>query len=144
GLLPMFRQNQGNGGKLLPLGIAISDYLDGLFEDGCGPEVVGALLARLADRDDWERCELHPLCAGSPLLEARVPPGCTNEVVAFEPCRVLEIPPGARQLREIIPSGMRAKFRQAERRAEQTGRVGFETATSANFAEILDAFFRLH
>src|SRR5690606_38114319 len=38
GLLPMFRQNQGNGGKLLPLGIAISDYLDGLFEDGCGPE----------------------------------------------------------------------------------------------------------
>src|SRR5690606_11732104 len=144
GLLPMFRENQGNGSKLLPLGIAISDYLDGLFEDGCGPEVAGALLARLADRDDWERCELHPLCAGSPLLEARVPPGCTNEVVEFEPCLVLQIPPGARQLREIIPSGMRAKFRQAERRAGQTGRVGFETATPANFAEILDAFFRLH
>ena len=34
GLLPMYLQHEGDGGKLLPLGIAISDYLDGLFEEG--------------------------------------------------------------------------------------------------------------
>jgi CelD/BcsL family acetyltransferase involved in cellulose biosynthesis len=144
GLLPLYRQHDGEGGKLLPLGIAISDYLDGLFEERAGVMVAEAMLRHLAGRDDWRRCELHPLCASSPLLEACTPAGCIDEVPKFEPCLVLELPPGARQLRDIIPSGMRAKFRQSERRAEQTGRVSFETATAANFPQIIDAFFRLH
>jgi CelD/BcsL family acetyltransferase involved in cellulose biosynthesis len=142
GVLPMYLQHES--GKLLPLGIAISDYLDGLFEEDDAPALAGAMLRRLTDHRDWRRCELHPLRTGSPLLEARPPPGCIDEVLEFEPCLVLEVSPGARHLRDVIPSGMRAKFRQAERRAEQTGRVSFETATAADFAEILDAFFRLH
>ena len=142
GLLPMFLQHEG--GKLLPLGIAISDYLDGLFEEGCGSEIAGGMLRRLAERHDWRRCELHPLRAGSPLLEARAAPGCSDEVLEFEPCLVLEVPAGARGLREVIPSGMRAKFRQAERRAEKAGRVSLETATAATVSEILKAFFQLH
>lgn len=141
GLLPLYLQ--GEGGKLLPLGIAISDYLDGLFEDDEAPAVASALLQRLTERRDWQDCELHPLRTSTPLLEARAPPGCSDEVVEFEPCLVLETA-RARHLREAIPSGMRAKFRQAERRAEQIGRATFETATAANFPEILDAFFRLH
>lgn len=144
GLLPMYRQHERDGGKLLPLGIAISDYLDGLFEDGCSPEVADAVLRRLTDRDDWRDCELHPLRAGSPLLAARAPPGCSDEMLAFEPCEVLDVASGARDLREIIPSGMRAKFRQAERRAAKAGRVRFETAAAASLAEILEAFIRLH
>ena len=63
GVLPMYLQNEG-GGKLLPLGIAISDYLDGLFEEGCGREIAEAMLRRLAERRDWRRCELHPLRQG--------------------------------------------------------------------------------
>jgi CelD/BcsL family acetyltransferase involved in cellulose biosynthesis len=102
------------------------------------------MLRRLAGRDDLRRCELHPLRAGSPLLYARASLDCFDENCEFEPCLVLEVPPGARQLRDVIPSGMRAKFRQAERRAEQAGRVSFETATPGNYSEILDAFFRLH
>ena len=73
------------GGKLLPLGIAISDYLDGLFEEGCGLEIAEAMLRRLTERQDWRRCELHPLRQGSPLLEASAPPGCADEVLEFEP-----------------------------------------------------------
>jgi CelD/BcsL family acetyltransferase involved in cellulose biosynthesis len=143
GLLPLYLQHERDGGKLLPLGIAISDYLDGLFEAGSGPEVADAILRCLAGRDDWRACELHPLRAGSPLLAARAP-GCSHEILEFEPCQVLEVPPGARDLREVIPSGMRAKFRQAERRATKAGRVRFESATAASVAEILEAFFRLH
>jgi CelD/BcsL family acetyltransferase involved in cellulose biosynthesis len=142
GLLPMYLQHESD--KLLPLGIAISDYLDGLFEEGCGPEVAGGMLRRLAERDDWRRCELHPLRSGSPLLTAPLPLGCIDEVLEFERCLVLEVPAGARCLREVIPSGMRAKFRQAERRAAQAGRVSFETATAASVAEILEAFFQVH
>ncbi len=143
GLLPLYLQHERDGGKLLPLGIAISDYLDGLFAAGSGLEVAAAILRRLADRDDWQACELHPLRAGSPLLAARAP-GCRDESLAFEPCQVLDVPPGARDLREVIPSGMRAKFRQAERRAAKAGRVRLETATAASLAEILEALFRLH
>jgi CelD/BcsL family acetyltransferase involved in cellulose biosynthesis len=142
GVLPLYLQDEG-GGKLLPLGIAISDYLDGLFAGDDAPPVASAMLRRLTDRRDWRRCELHPLRAGSPLLAATAPPGCADEVLEFEPCHVLETA-GSRQLREAIPSGMRAKFRQAERRAEQAGRVSFEAATAASLAEILEAFFRLH
>jgi CelD/BcsL family acetyltransferase involved in cellulose biosynthesis len=141
GVLPMYLQHES--GKLLPLGIAISDYLDGLFEEDDAGTIAGVLLGRLTDREDCRRCELHPLREGSPLLDAPAPPGCSDEVVKFEPCLVLETA-GARHRREAIPSGMRAKFRQAERRAEQAGRVSFETATAESLAELLDAFFRLH
>jgi CelD/BcsL family acetyltransferase involved in cellulose biosynthesis len=144
GVLPMYRQDADEGGKLLPLGIAISDYLDGLFDDDHGPAAADAMLQRLADRDDWRRCEMHPLRAGSPLLEARAPPGCRDEVLEFEPCLVLEVPAGARGVREVVPRGMRAKFRQSERRAAHAGRVRLEAATGASVAEFLEAFFRLH
>jgi CelD/BcsL family acetyltransferase involved in cellulose biosynthesis len=144
GLLPMYRQHAIAGGKLLPLGIAISDYLDGLFEEGIGLVGAEAMLRRLAERGDWQRCELHPLRVGSPLLDARVPPGCADEVLAFEPCVVLEIPAGARDLCDVVPSRIRGKLRYFGRRAEQAGRVGFETARGATLSEFLEALFRLH
>jgi CelD/BcsL family acetyltransferase involved in cellulose biosynthesis len=143
GVLPMYLQDEG-GGKLLPLGIAISDYLDGLFEEGCGREVAEAMLRRLAERHDWRCCELHPLRKGSPLLDAGTPPGCGDEVVEFEPCLAVEIPAGARALSDVLPRKIRANLRAFRRRAEQAGRVSLETATAATLTELLDALFRLH
>ena len=144
GLLPLYLQHESEGGKLLPLGIAISDYLDGLFEEGVGVMAAEAMLRHLAGRDDWRRCELHPLRAGTPLLETRAVPGCTDEVVAFEPCLVVEVPAGARELRDVLPSKMRDNLGNYRRRAERAGRVSFETADAATLAEFLDALFRLH
>jgi CelD/BcsL family acetyltransferase involved in cellulose biosynthesis len=144
GLLPAYLQHADQGGKLLPLGIAISDYLDGLFEGGVGPVAAEALLWHLAEREDWGRCELHPLCAGSPLLEAAMPPECTDEVLAFEPCLVLMIPAEARDLCDVVPSRIRGKLRYFGRRAEQAGRVSFEMASVATLAELLEALFSLH
>ncbi|MCE3248949.1 MAG: glycosyl transferase, group 1, partial [Geminicoccaceae bacterium] len=34
GLLPLYLLHEPDGTKLLPLGIAVSDYLDGVFEAG--------------------------------------------------------------------------------------------------------------
>jgi CelD/BcsL family acetyltransferase involved in cellulose biosynthesis len=142
GLLPMYRQHGSS--KLLPLGIEISDYLDGVFAEGDAAAVASALLRRLADRRDWRRCELHPLRQGSPLLEARVPPGCDDQILEFDPCPVVEIPAGARDLDAVLPGKIRANIRYYRRRAEQAGRVSFETATAATLPEFLDALFRLH
>jgi CelD/BcsL family acetyltransferase involved in cellulose biosynthesis len=144
GLLPLYRQREGEGGKLLPLGVAISDYLDGLFEEGCGMEIAEAMLRRLMECQDWQRCELHPLRQGSPLLEARAPPGCTDDVLEFEPGLAVEIPAGARELSQVLPRKIRANIRYFLRRAEQAGRVSFETATLDTLPELLDALFRLH
>jgi CelD/BcsL family acetyltransferase involved in cellulose biosynthesis len=144
GLLPLYLQQTRERGKLLPLGIAISDYLDGLFEEGYGLEAAGAMLRRLVGRDDWRRCELHPLRRGSPLLDARAPSGCSDEVLAFEPCLVVEVPTGARELREVLPSKIRNNLANYRRRAERAGRVAFETATAATLFEFLEALFRLH
>jgi CelD/BcsL family acetyltransferase involved in cellulose biosynthesis len=144
GLLPLYRQHEGEGGKLLPLGIAISDYLDGLFEEGLEVIAAEALLRDLAKRDDWRCCELHPLRAGSHLLEARVPPDWTNEVVEFEPCLAVEVPAGARELRDVLPSKIRDNLGNYRRRAERAGRVTFQTATAGTLSEFVEALFRLH
>jgi CelD/BcsL family acetyltransferase involved in cellulose biosynthesis len=144
GLLPMYRQPATLGGKLLPLGIAISDYLDGLFEEGIALVAAEAMLQRLAERDDWGRGELHPLRAGSPLLEARAPPSCSDQILAFEPCIVLPIAPGAQELREVVPTRIAGKLRYFGRRAEEAGRISFETATAATLPEALEALFSLH
>ena len=95
-----------------------------------------AMLRHLTERHDWRRCELHPLRAGSPLLEARVPPGCTDEVLAFEPCLVVEVPPGARELKDVLPRKIRANLGYFRRRAERVGRVSFETATAATLVGV--------
>jgi CelD/BcsL family acetyltransferase involved in cellulose biosynthesis len=144
GLLPLYLQHESEGGKLLPLGIAISDYLDGLFEEGLGVRAAEAMLRHLAGRDDWRRCELHPLRPGTPLLEGRAPPCCIDEVLDFEPCVVVAIPADARNLCDVVPSRIRGKLRYFGRRAEQAGRVRFETATAATLSEFLEALFRLH
>jgi CelD/BcsL family acetyltransferase involved in cellulose biosynthesis len=145
GLLPLYLQNDSEGGKLLPLGIAISDYLDGLFEEGCGAIAAEAMLRHLAERDDWSCCELHPLRAGSPLLAARVPANCAAETLAFEPCLAVEIPTGARELKDFLPSKIRDNLGYFRRRAERLGQVSFETAVTAGaLSEFAEALFRLH
>jgi CelD/BcsL family acetyltransferase involved in cellulose biosynthesis len=144
GLLPLYLQHESEGAKLLPLGIAISDYLDGLFDEGRGVMAAEAMLRHLAGRDDWRRCELHPLRPGTPLLEARAPPGIADEVLTFEPCLVVEVPAGARELRDVLPSKIRDNLGNYRRRAERAGRVGFETATAATLPEFVEALFRLH
>ena len=73
-----------------------------------------------------------------------MPPGCGDRLLEFEPCLVVAIPAGAHDLDDVLPRKIRANIRYFRRRAEQAGRVSFETATAATLAELLDALFRLH
>jgi CelD/BcsL family acetyltransferase involved in cellulose biosynthesis len=144
GLLPMYLQHGGDGGKLLPLGIAISDYLDGLFEEGVAAIAAEAMLRHLTERHDWQRCELHPLRAGAPLLAARVPAGLDDEILAFDPCLVVQVPPAALGVEDFLPSKIRYNLRHFRRRAERVGLVSFATATAATLSEFVEVIFRLH
>ena len=77
------------------------------------------MLRHLTERHDWQRCELHPLRAGSPLLAARVPAGLDDEILAFEPCLVVQVPPAAREAEDFLPSKIRYNLRHFRRRAER-------------------------
>ena len=143
GLLPMYLQHDGDGGKLLPLGIAISGYLDGLFEEGMEVLAAETMLRHLAERDDWRRYELHPLRSGSPLLAARRRSGCADEILAFEPCLVVGVPPGRRELKDVLPSKIRENlgyFRGAPSGSASQLRDGYRRDGS----EFVEALFRLH
>jgi CelD/BcsL family acetyltransferase involved in cellulose biosynthesis len=73
-----------------------------------------------------------------------VPPSLGDEVLAFEPCLVVEVPAGAGELRDVLPSKIRNNLGYFRRRAERAGRVSFETATAATLPAFVEALFRLH
>jgi CelD/BcsL family acetyltransferase involved in cellulose biosynthesis len=57
---------------------------------------------------------------------------------------VVEIPPGAQELEDILPRKIRDNLGYFRRRAERASEVNFETATAGTLSEFLEALFRLH
>ncbi|HET6520447.1 MAG TPA: GNAT family N-acetyltransferase [Geminicoccaceae bacterium] len=131
--------------KLLPLGIGISDYMDGLFDPAWAKPAAGAALAHLprASRA-WDVCELHQLPPGSALLAADAPPGLADGTVPGEPCLAVSLPGDAPELPRGLPHRMAANLRYYGRRALRAGRVRFERATADTLPALLDDLFRLH
>jgi CelD/BcsL family acetyltransferase involved in cellulose biosynthesis len=146
GLLPLYLLREPGGAKLLPVGIGVSDYLDGIFEPGSEHAAAAAFIRHLtAEPCAWDVCELRPLPPDSPLLEASDPSGRPAEVTALEPCPSISIPEGARDLREVLSARIRTKLRNYGRRAERQGAVRFETASSAaGTGRLLEALIALH
>ncbi|MDF2782299.1 MAG: hypothetical protein K0S96_2104 [Geminicoccaceae bacterium] len=145
GLLPLYLLREPDGTKLLPLGIAVSDYLDGVFEAGSEQVAAAAFLRHLADGPcAWRVCELHPLPAGSPLLAAPDPSGRPAEIIPLEPYPSITLPEGARDLSEVLSARIRTKLRNYGRRAERHGAVRFETASAASTGLLLEALIALH
>jgi CelD/BcsL family acetyltransferase involved in cellulose biosynthesis len=145
GVLPLYVFEEPPARKLLPVGIGISDYLDGLFDPACAGAAAAAALARLPRTSrPWDACELHQLPPCSPLLSAPAPTGWCDEVVPGEPCPVLTLPRDHERLPDGLPRGAAENLRHCRRRAERSGRVAFETARLETLPALLDAFFRLH
>jgi len=144
GLLPLYLLREPGCAKLLPLGIAISDYLDGLFAPGREQAAAAAMLRSLAEPHAWDVCELRPLPAASPLLAAPDPAGRPAEIAPLEPCPTIAIPPDASGLGEVLSARIRTKLRNYGRRAARQGVVRFETASAAAVGELLEALIALH
>jgi CelD/BcsL family acetyltransferase involved in cellulose biosynthesis len=145
GVLPLYVFEEPAARKLLPVGIGISDYMDGLFDPTWAGPAAGAALAHLprASRP-WDVCELHQLPPGSPLLAAGAPPGLGDETAPGEPCLAVRLPGDATELPRHLPRRMAANLRYYGRRAARTGRVRFERATADTLPALLDDLFQLH
>lgn len=104
-------------GRLLPVGIGPSDYLDVLLAPGAGDQARGAIMRGLADFADWHTCELEELPPWA-AAHALAAPGCGKDVSRQSACPVL---PLAGDGFADVPARQRRKLRMARRRGERRG-----------------------
>ena len=143
GVLPLYRHDEPECCKLLPMGIALSDYLDALMEpDRCG--LAAALLGSLAELPRWEECYVPDLPPRAALLAAQCPAQLIEYRGTGETCPVLALPSAVAELRKVVPRKTLRDLRQARRRAAAAGEVEAIRADASIVSEFMQDFFRLH
>ena len=140
GLAPLFAWEDRGARVASLLGAAVSDHLDVVFEHAHAEACADAHAAYLA-AGPWDRCDLEPLRASSPLLAMPAPAGFRDARADGDVCPVL---PLARGIAAVVPASMRGNLRRARARAAQRGRLDLFTSGPARRAEILDALCTLH
>jgi CelD/BcsL family acetyltransferase involved in cellulose biosynthesis len=145
GLIPLFCLPTSAGRQLLLVGCGNSDRLGMLAANGYGQAVAHALMAFLDEsREQWDRCDLHPLAEDSPLLGAAAPREIGSDRVPHDACPLLQLPGDSAELPRAIPEQQWKKLQYYRRRAEREGRVEICEATTTNAAEKLEVLLRLH
>ena len=142
-VLPLYRLDEAGCRKLLPIGVALSDYLDALVIPG-RPGVAAALLDLLADLPDWAECYFPDLPPQAALLAAQSPARLTENRAAGETCPVLVLPGAVAELRNVVPRKTMRDLRQARRRAASAGEVEVIRAEASTVSGFMHEFFRLH
>jgi CelD/BcsL family acetyltransferase involved in cellulose biosynthesis len=143
GVLPLYRFEEPGGGKLLPFGITLSDYLDVLVE----PNIAGLaslLLASAVDVPEWEECYLPDLPPSAALLSAACPLGLAEYRSGGEACPVLPLPNAVEALRDAVPRKTLRDLRLARRRAAAAGGIAVARANGPTVSSFMHEFFRLH
>ncbi len=141
GLLPAYVLEE-DGGKLLPIGVGISDTLDVLLAPDAPPETAGLLLAEVVrgagrvTRVDWP--DTPP---NSSLRTAPAPAGWRAQVHQGAACPVLALGAG---LGVVMPAAAQRKLRMNRNRAGRAGGAALHLATAETLADALETVFTLH
>jgi len=145
-LVPLYLRVGVSGSReLLPVGVATSDYLDGLFERDSAVAAVRAAFAYLDGiRERWDKLELQSLRAESPLLTAPAPQAWSEEITSSTPCPVLTLPDSPSALSAQVPARMAHNLDFYRRRAAKLGVVRYTRADADNLDELWQAHVRLH
>ena len=143
-LATLYREEGPHGVRLLPLGISLSDYLDGLVDPDHADAAGAALSALWAGPDrDWDRVDWEELAPEACARAVPVPEGWRDESFPQGPCPVLRLPETIEALSGPVPPGKLRKLRMARHRC--TRRAGrLETATAGSAPGLLAELFRLH
>lgn len=145
GIAPLCVLQDGDGRKMMMLGVGTSDCLDALFAPGyerLGAEAVLAQIALAAPI--WDVCDLQPLLRTSPLLAVPEPDGITNVLEKIDTLTALELPSDATVFRQGLSRHFCDRYKEATRRAGTLGAVRFQTATRHSFDNTFDHLLRLH
>ena len=126
--------------KLFPLGVATSDYLDGIFAPDCRDQDIVHALECLTGGNDWDSLDVAQLRPGSRLAHAlqrwrpgSVLPGCGERVSHLDAVTLAN-----------LPSKIRCNVNNARNRAARRGRLDLTLASADDWPEAFDALERLH
>jgi CelD/BcsL family acetyltransferase involved in cellulose biosynthesis len=140
GLAPFYIEDGQEAKRLLPVGIALSDYLDVLIEPGWEQEAAALIFeAGLAlDWDRWEFEELRPEAIATALACPEILANSADEQSA---CPVIALE-GGDDLAGCVPARRRRQLRRAHAAAARRGTVSIEASSETGM--FLDGLFRLH
>jgi CelD/BcsL family acetyltransferase involved in cellulose biosynthesis len=137
GLAASYIHGFGQGAKLLPLGVGISDYLDPILNVADGPAVLAALARQGASVN---RIDLEGQPDGSALLTGPSPQGWHDSVQEREPAPVILLENGPPR----AAASRLGKQTYYERRLRRLGSAAWVDADHGNLDELLDGLFALH
>jgi CelD/BcsL family acetyltransferase involved in cellulose biosynthesis len=129
--------------RLLPIGIALSDYLD-VLADPAEPDALAALSRGVRELTDWKECSLEELPPGAAALALPTPAGCGGAASPQSACPVLELPRSVDRLSDAIPAGKLRKLRMSRHRADRRGGFGIERVGADGVERFLSELMRLH
>ena len=140
GIAPFYLE-EGNSPRLLPVGIALSDYLDLLIEPGREAEAA-ELIFQQAISIGWDNWEFEELRPGAQAAALPCPEAVANTIGAQSACPVISLN-GGDDLAGCVPARRRRQLRRAHAAAARRGPVVIETI-SRDMDDFLDQLFRLH
>ena len=130
-------------GGLLPVGIALSDYLD-VLADPAEPAALAMLARGLHDSPDCGECSLEELPPGAAALAMPVPEGYHEGARPQSACPVLTLPRSVGLLGERVPRDKLRKLRMSRHRADRRGGFDIERVGADGAQEFLRELARLH
>ena len=130
-------------GRLLPLGIALSDYLDVLV-DPAHPGALPALARGVCELTDWDECSLEELPPGAAALVMPAPAGWGDDASPQSACPVLVLPRSVDRLGDAVPAGKLRKLRMSRHRADRCGGFAIERVGIEGVGDFLRELTRLH
>jgi CelD/BcsL family acetyltransferase involved in cellulose biosynthesis len=140
GLAPFYLED-GKETRLLPVGIALSDYLDLLIEPGAEQETA-ALIFEAGLTLGWDRWEFEELRPEALAAAIACPETMANEAEEQSACPVIALA-GGDDLTGCVPARRRRQLRRAHAAAARRGTAAIE-AVSSDTDGPLDHLFRLH
>ncbi|MBV8889176.1 MAG: GNAT family N-acetyltransferase [Alphaproteobacteria bacterium] len=141
-VLPLYQRDEPGCRKLLPIGVALSDYIDVLAAPEA-PEAADRLMAEIAATPGWDECFLPGIAADSALARAACPADLIEAPAAGTPCPVLNLR-GAAGLAAVAPRKTMRDLHQARARAAAAGAVRIETVAADTLDTAMHELFRLH
>ena len=140
-LAPLYLEEAS--GRLLPLGIGLSDDLDMLVAPDAGADVGPAILDALAQAAGWSVLSLEELSCNSMCLKWKAPAGWSNDQAVQSRCPTLAWDDVGTDIGAVVPPGKLRKLRMARHRAERR-EATIEIATPETALDHLEALFHLH
>ncbi len=141
GFAPFYIERAIAGGRLLAVGIGLSDYLDVLVAPDCRSAVLSAIAAAIETLPGWQEWELTDMAS---FAAGRGLPHLSS-------CACEETPAAARYVLALteeparpVPGGKARKLRMAEHRAHRDGGYRIYKADAVSLDRLLTRLIDLH